>query len=127
MARFLLMWLVFLSLHVACLGQQLEARHSEHHFGVIREGEQVEHTFLYKNIGQKPLIVNDVRLTCGCTAVEWDKEPLPAGDSTRLTIRFDSRNKLGRQRKVITLISNATNAPTRLQLIGTVLPGKAQK
>lgn len=127
MARFLVLLFGLTLTNVCGLAQQLTAQEPQYDFGVIREGEVVAHTFSYKNTDDKPLVVHDVRLTCGCTAVHWDKAPLMAGDSARVTIRFDSHGKLGRQRKIITLIANATNAPVRLQLLGTVLPQESQK
>ena len=39
-------------------------------FGEITQGEKVEHVFEFENVGNEPLILSDVRTTCGCTAPE---------------------------------------------------------
>ncbi len=120
----LLLTLILFSFFTTIHGQTLQLKSAEHDFEVIYEGEKVEHTFAYTNKGDAPLILSDVRLTCGCTAVSWDKTPLSPNESTEITIQFDSKGKVGRQRKVITLISNDKKSPTSLQLYGTVLPNE---
>jgi hypothetical protein len=76
-------------------------------FGELLQGEKKSHTFKVKNIGTSPLIISDVHTQCGCTAVKYPKEPIMPGKSADLIIKYDSSNKLGMQRKVVTIISNA--------------------
>ena len=42
---------------------------------LLRE-KKVEHVFEFENVGNEPLILSDVRTTCGCTAPEWPREPI---------------------------------------------------
>ena len=46
-------------------------------FGEISEGEEVCHTFRFKNIGNYPFIIKKVETGCGCTTVSYDKAPVP--------------------------------------------------
>lgn len=55
---------------------QMEFVEVSHDFGELIQGEKVEYIFHYKNIGNAPLIFQNVLTTCGCTAPEWSKNPL---------------------------------------------------
>lgn len=91
-------------------------------FGEITQGEKVEHVFEFENIGNEPLILSDVRTTCGCTAPEWPREPIAPGKKARLKVVFNSAGKMGMQNKVITVMSNAVNNPERVKIVTNVMP-----
>ncbi|MEM6736389.1 MAG: DUF1573 domain-containing protein [Bacteroidota bacterium] len=91
-------------------------------FGDISQGDKVEHVFEFENTGNEPLILSDVRTTCGCTAPEWPREPIVPGTKAKLKVRFNSTGKMGVQNKVITVMSNAVNSPARVKIITNVLP-----
>jgi hypothetical protein len=102
---------------------QIEFEEDTYEFEEIKEGEKVKRVFTYTNVGNQPLILSDLRTTCGCTASEWSKEPLEVGKTQTITIVFDSKGKPGRQHKTVSVFSNATNEPVyRLRLYGNVLP-----
>lgn len=101
---------------------QLTFTNREHDFGEIEEGKVVEYIFTFKNTGNYPLMLQDIRTTCGCTAPEWTKEPIAPNEEGKIIVRFNSAHKAGQQRKVITVISNASNSSESLVLVGTVLP-----
>lgn len=103
---------------------QMEFENVSFDFGELYQGEKVEHIFHYKNIGNAPLIFQKVLTTCGCTAPEWSKNPLPPGVKGQLKVAFDSSTKIGRQNKVITIRSNAKSGDYRLRISGMVLPPK---
>ncbi|WP_051203565.1 DUF1573 domain-containing protein [Hugenholtzia roseola] len=93
---------------------------NNYNFGEIKQGEQVTYTFKYLNKGTLPLVVTNVQTTCGCTVPKWTKEPIAPNEEGEITVKFDSKGKLGIQRKVITIISNAENSKEQLVLMGTV-------
>ncbi len=101
---------------------QLTFVNREHDFGEVEEGKIVEYVFSFKNTGNYPLMLQDIRTTCGCTAPEWTKEPIAPNEEGKIIVRFNSAHKAGQQRKVITVISNASNSSEALVLFGTVLP-----
>ncbi len=76
-------------------------------FGEMLEGQRKSHVFIVENSGDSPLIITDVHTQCGCTAVDFQKEPIMPGQSAELIIEYNSSGKLGVQRKVVTIISNA--------------------
>jgi len=79
---------------------------TEYDFGQIKEGEKVAYTYKFTNTGQAPLIVQSVQPSCGCTAPDWTKEPIPAGGVGFVKVEFDSNGKQGIQNKVVTVNAN---------------------
>ena len=102
-------------------GPQINFAKSKHDFGEVNQGEKVQYDFLYVNTGSGPLVISDVKTTCGCTAPNWSREALAPGDSAKLKVVFSSVGKRGMQNKVITIYSNAVNNPERVTLTGNVL------
>ena len=49
----------------------------EHDFGTIINGTPVETSFKYTNTGKSPLVISNIKTSCGCTVPEdWSKDPL---------------------------------------------------
>ena len=94
---------------------------AEHDFGDITQGDKVEYTFTFKNEGAAPLVLTNVSTTCGCTAPEWPRDPIMPGQESSILVRFNSAGKMGRQNKVITVYSNASNNPERVKIVTNVL------
>ncbi len=89
-------------------------------FGVVKEGEKVTHVYNFTNTGKAPLILSNVSASCGCTTPEYSKHPINPGEKGSVTVVFDSRNQVGMQQKIITVMSNADPSRTILQLKGEV-------
>ena len=87
-----------------------------HDFGTILEGENVVCYFDYENTGESDLILLSVDATCGCTTPDWSREPVKAGEKKSLKIIFDATGRSGAQRKVITVLSNASNVVVKLTI-----------
>ena len=86
----------------------IELDRNEFDFGELHQGDKKSHAFTIRNTGNIPLIISDVHTQCGCTAVEFPEDPIMPGKSSELVILYDSSNKVGIQRKVVTIISNAS-------------------
>ena len=93
-------------------------------FEDVEEGTELKYTFNYTNTGKSPLLISDIRTTCGCTVTAWNKKPLPTGQTDKIEVTFDTHNKVGRQHKVLVLLSNASQPLVYLELQGNVLPKK---
>ena len=93
-----------------------------HEFGDIHQGDVVEHVFAFENTGTEPLIITNVQTTCGCTAPSWPRDPIAPGQANEIKVRFNSAGKMGRQNKVITVISNATSSSSQIKIVTNVLP-----
>ncbi len=90
--------------------------------GIVAEGTQIEHTFSFSNEGQAPLILADVSTSCGCTLAEqWPRSPINPGESEQIIIRFDSRGRIGKNRKEIFVVTNASPSTTTLVITAEVI------
>lgn len=78
-----------------------------HDFGMIKEGEKVEHEFSFKNTGRSPLIIAGANASCGCTVPTFTHDPVPPGGTGTLKVTFSSAGKHGHVTKVVTVTSNA--------------------
>jgi uncharacterized cupredoxin-like copper-binding protein len=80
-------------------------------FGKVKEGKMLVHTFKYKNIGKTELLIKDVRSSCGCTAAILSGKNLKPGEEGTLKVEFDTKGRLGRNSKSITIFSNDPDNP----------------
>ena len=103
----------------------IEFKITEYDFGTIEQGANGTCEFEFKNTGEEPLVLNDVKSSCGCTIPSWPKEPVKKGDSAKIIVKYDT-NRIGPFTKSITVISNATNSPIVLRIKGTVNAPKEQ-
>lgn len=78
----------------------------EFKFDEINQGDVVEHTFNFTNVGDAPLIISNARASCGCTVPEWPKEAIAPGAKSQVHVKFNSRGKRGMQNKSVTITTN---------------------
>lgn len=104
----------------AALGK-LEFVESVFDFGEIKEGEVVEHMYIFENKGTAPIILSQVSASCGCTTPSYTQTPILPGKQGEVKVVFDSNGQVGKQQKIITVVSNAENNVTTVQLRGEVV------
>ena len=94
-----------------------------YNFGKIEEmGGTVTHKFTFSNTGAQPLIVNEVKASCGCTSPSWTQQPILPGKKGYVSVTFDPRRRPGNFNKSILVRTNATNGTVILRITGEVLP-----
>lgn len=121
MKRFIFLLVAFLPLFVFGQKAKIDFQETSHVFGTISEGNgKVSYDFKYKNAGNAPLILTNVRAGCGCTTPEWSREPLAPGAEGSIKVTFDPRNRPGSFIKSITVNSNAENPVVSLTIRGNV-------
>jgi len=79
---------------------------TNHDFGTISNGAAQETVFSYTNTGDSPLVVTDIKSTCGCTVPQgWSRQPLSPGESSQFTVKFNGKgaNKVS---KTVTVTAN---------------------
>lgn len=92
----------------------------EHDYGQVQKNGNGETTFTYKNTGKTPLILSNVRSSCGCTVPSWSREPLMPGQSASIRVKYNTANP-GPINKSVTVESNARENRVILKIKGTVL------
>ena len=96
---------------------------SGHDFGTIREEDgKVSCVMRVVNTGDSALVVLRVRTSCGCTAVDYTREPLAPGDTGRVSITYSPKNRPGEFEKDIFVYTNAREQRSRLIIKGNVIP-----
>ena len=90
-------------------------------FDTLAMGSSISHTFVFKNVGETPLLIYSVKAACGCTVLKgWPKQPIFPGESGEIPIEFIPKRP-GSQRKYISIIANTRPATNRLFLKGEVV------
>lgn len=100
----------------------LEFDKKEHDFGEIEAKTPVETTFKYTNTGEAPLVITNIKSSCGCTVPEnWSREPLLPGDSGEFSVKFNGSgaNKIS---KTITVTANTEAGSETVKITAFVKP-----
>ncbi len=108
------------TVHVA----KITFEQTSYDFGEVTEGEVVIHDFKFTNTGKVPLLITDARSTCGCTVPDWPKAQIAPGESSVISVQFNTTNKLQQQQKPITITANTYPSETKVYLNGYVHPKK---
>jgi len=92
----------------------------EYNYGTINKGDNGDSEFTFTNTGKEPLILTNVRSSCGCTVPAWTKEPVLPGKTGSIKVKY-ATTRIGQINKSITVESNAKNSPVVLRISGNVL------
>jgi hypothetical protein len=94
-------------------------------YGTIEKGADGLRVFVFTNTGNAPLIISDVKSTCGCTVPKRPKGPIMPGETGEIEVKYDTK-RVNPIRKTITVISNAETPTVALKIKGMVIdPSKA--
>src|SRR5471030_554247 len=89
----------------------------KHDFGKIPQGIPVTTVFTFTNIGKDPLILTEVRPTCGCTIADYTKTPVKSGESGAIKITYNAAVAMPFN-NVIVVTSNAKTPTKNLNIVG---------
>ena len=92
---------------------RLKLDQTTYEFGTINEGELVKADFVITNTGKSPLNIRETKANCGCTVSKLNKNTLAPGESSKISVTFNSKGRRGRQNKMVTIFSNDPKAPTQ--------------
>ena len=96
-------------------------------YGTVNKGDNGVREFVFKNSGNAPLIISNVKSTCGCTIPKKPEKPILPGESEKIQVKYDTK-RVGFIRKSITVSSNAASSPTTiLKIKGQVVDNNQQK
>jgi hypothetical protein len=97
---------------------------TEYDFGIIPYDSNATYKFVFRNTGRDPLVLNNVKASCGCTTPVWSKEPVARKDTSCIKVHYDTK-RVGPFQKTIMVYSNAKNSPVILTIRGEV--GKPER
>lgn len=92
-----------------------------HDYGSFKEAAGVQTTtFKFTNNGSVPLVLSNVRASCGCTTPKWTRQPIPPNGTGEIDVTYNPKNRPGSFNKTVTVSSNAENSTVMLRIKGTV-------
>lgn len=88
-------------------------------YGEIMKGSDGLRVFEFTNVGDAPLIIEDVKSSCGCTVPKKPKDPIMPGETGEIEVKYNT-NRPGPIRKTVTVYSNAEEPVKALKIKGLV-------
>ncbi len=120
---FIILQVLFIAVLTVSAQPKIVFDKNQHDFGKVGEGDGVaSYDFSFKNTGTSPLIIQDVKTTCGCTTPEWTKQPIRPGATGFIKVNYEVKGRPGAIDKSITVYSNGSSTPISLRIIGEVIP-----
>lgn len=92
-------------------------------YGTIEQHSDGARLFTFTNEGDAPLLITNVKTSCGCTVPSYSKAPILPGKTGELNIKYDTK-RLGAFTKTITVISNAEGGNKILKIKGNIVASK---
>ena len=96
----------------------------KHDFGKIKQGVPTTFDFEFKNVTDKPLVIENASASCGCTTPKWPQAPVMAGKKEKINVGYNA-GSAGAFSKTITVKVAGVDAPVTLTITGEVLTAEA--
>ena len=91
-----------------------------HDFGTIDDGAPQETVFSYTNTGDAPLVISEIKSTCGCTVPQdWSRAPLLPGESSQFTVKFNGKGA-NKTTKTVTVNANTQNGAESVRIMAFI-------
>ncbi len=93
-------------------------------FGKIKQGVPVNHEFMFTNVSDKPVVIENATASCGCTTPTWPQAPIAKGKTDKVKAGFNAAAP-GAFTKQITIKVAGAQQPTVITIKGEVLNADA--
>lgn len=113
-------WMLSALLSLPASAQKITTQHEVVDCGQVVFNKPVTAEFMLKNDGHKPLVINNVLKSCGCTEVDYPKTGIAAGESFVIKAVYDAK-QMGTFTKQVCLYTNADEEPFILSMRGKVV------
>lgn len=89
-------------------------------FGSFPETDAIRtDVFTFTNVGNQPLVLNNVIASCGCTTPTYTKTPVKPGEKGEIRVKYNGTGKYpGHFKKSITVRTNGNPEMVRLYIEG---------
>ena len=91
-------------------GAKISFTELEHNYGTLQKGGNGDCEFTFKNEGNEPLILSNVKASCGCTTPSYTQKPVMPGQTGTIKVHYNTNN-VGGFSKTVTVTSNAVDNP----------------
>jgi len=93
---------------------------TDQNLGTIKEGQVVDLSWRFKNVGTKPLIITHVSAGCGCTVPDPPKEPIAPGKEGKIEAKFNTSGQTGNPMKSVIVRANTKQQEYQLNFSAQV-------
>ncbi len=91
--------------------------------GEIEKNKAQAAEFIFKNTGDEPILITNVRASCGCTTSKYTKEPIKPGRKGEIVVTYNAK-KIGPFHKTVRVSIQGIDEPVVLRVKGTVVENK---
>ncbi|HNW90274.1 MAG TPA: DUF1573 domain-containing protein [Bacteroidales bacterium] len=91
-------------------------------FGSIEQGKEANIVIRFKSTGTADLNIAGVETSCGCTVVDWPKEPFAPGKDGEMKISFNTTEDVGEHNETVTIYTNTKKAKYIIPVHVILLP-----
>ena len=101
---------------------QLEWLATDYDFGTMKEiaGPKTG-SVRFVNRGDKPVVINQVRPSCGCTGADYTEGQIAPGDTATVSFTYNPKGRPGRFEKTVKVYVGEDNERTAIKIRGTVI------
>lgn len=100
--------------------QEFEFETEAINYGKIKKDSDGIRAFEFTNIGEAPLIIKQIKSSCGCAIPQKPTKPIMPGEKGEIKVSYDTK-RIGGFSKAITVFSNAKTERKILKIKGNVL------
>ena len=104
--------------------KSLEFKETKHSFGKIQQHTPVSYVFSFKNVANKPVVIESATAECGCTTPEYPKGVIAKGAAKTLKVTYNAEAMGSFTKKVTVKLANVPD-PIILTIEGEVIDTKA--
>ena len=85
--------------------------------GIVDGKTNVNADFKFRNTGNIPLVINEVRGSCHCVQGTKPDKPIAPGDSSVISLSFDPVGQSGSNMRTMMVYSNASRPEVQLYIL----------
>lgn len=89
-------------------------------YGTVKLNSDGVRVFKFSNVGKSPLVIKNIKSSCGCTVPTKPTEPIMPGKTGKISVKY-ATNRPGGFSKSITIFSNASQKVKVLRIKGIVI------
>ncbi len=115
----LVSFIVICFITIAVNGQEFKFETASIDYGKINQGSDGTRIFEFTNVGNAPLVIKDIKSTCGCAIPKKPEKPIMPGEKGQIEVSYDTK-RIGGFSKAVTIISNAKTSRKMLKIKGFV-------
>jgi hypothetical protein len=92
-----------------------------YNFGKIKQNVPVNTFFTVTNKSDKPVVLESVVASCGCTTPEWSKEPIAPGATSQIKVGYNAASPTAFTKDITIRLAGLQEAKI-IHITGEVLP-----